>query len=446
MRKIVLGCGATLVALFVLHPAHASGFSLDAQSAKASGQAGAWVARADDAAANWYNPAALTRLEGTQLQFGISMVDVGDTDFEMNDLQFQNTNGNNGTINGGLIVPPGTHFEAESNEIWPAHFYFSQRINDRWAIGVGVTSPFGFKTEWNDAPVSWSSQRAELVTILVNPNLAFAIGDHASFAIGLDYIYADLQAFSRQVPVQANVPFGVAGDPFEVIGRSNITGTGGDMGYNLAWHYAANEWSMGLSYRSSLDPEIEGNVEFTDFGAFADDFANSPVSSSISLPSNLTVGLAYTGLKSVQFEFDVAWTKWSAFETLAADVHNNTPSVSDVVLNQDWSDTFSARIGANWALNDANHVRFGILFDESPIPTQTLRPVIPDGDRTGYCLGYGFNGSRFQVDAYWMHLAYADTNASGLFVTSPAGPNDGVLDGTYSISSDQFGITAGVKF
>ena len=59
MRKQLIAVAA---ALFATVPAMASGFSIYEQSAKASGQAGAWVARADDAAANWYNPAALVKL------------------------------------------------------------------------------------------------------------------------------------------------------------------------------------------------------------------------------------------------------------------------------------------------------------------------------------------------------------------------------------------------
>jgi hypothetical protein len=45
-------------------PALASGFSVYEQSAKASGQAGDWVARAADAAARGYNPGVSATPEG----------------------------------------------------------------------------------------------------------------------------------------------------------------------------------------------------------------------------------------------------------------------------------------------------------------------------------------------------------------------------------------------
>ena len=83
MSKRGLLLAAACVALVAAGPALASGFSIYEQSAKASGQAGAWVARADDAAANWYNPAALTRMDGMQIQFGINLITVGsDSEFD----------------------------------------------------------------------------------------------------------------------------------------------------------------------------------------------------------------------------------------------------------------------------------------------------------------------------------------------------------------------------
>src|SRR5512139_1908609 len=108
MRKQLIAVAAALLATV---PAMASGFSIFEQSAKASGQAGAWVARADDAAANWYNPAALVKLEGTQVQFGFNYIDIGgDTSFTL---------GNDAVAIGtaglfGVTVTPGQVFESES--------------------------------------------------------------------------------------------------------------------------------------------------------------------------------------------------------------------------------------------------------------------------------------------------------------------------------------------
>ena len=65
----------------------ASGFHVFEQDAKASGQAVAFAARADNASANYYNPAAITRVDGGAASFGISGVFLGDTTFRSNQDQ-----------------------------------------------------------------------------------------------------------------------------------------------------------------------------------------------------------------------------------------------------------------------------------------------------------------------------------------------------------------------
>ncbi|MDQ6988240.1 MAG: outer membrane protein transport protein, partial [Mariprofundaceae bacterium] len=51
-------------------PLIAGGFFIPEQAAKASGMANAFVAIADDASANWYNPAGLAFLPKSGVQFG----------------------------------------------------------------------------------------------------------------------------------------------------------------------------------------------------------------------------------------------------------------------------------------------------------------------------------------------------------------------------------------
>jgi hypothetical protein len=66
-------------------------------------------------------------------------------------------------------------------------------------------------------------------------------------------------------------------------------------------------------------------------------------------------------------------------------------------------------------------------MDETPIPAAYSQAVDPDGDRTGYTVGYGWQGKHFGVDAYVMQVDADDTTADG-------SPSDGVFNGTYSSS------------
>lgn len=202
-------------------PAMASGFSIFEHSAKASGQAGAWVARADDAAANWYNPAALRWQDGMQFQIGGNYIPIGDyTDFTVTDVAY--------LIPYSGSTSPRT-FEAEPNRGTPIHLYFSHKVNDRIAWGVGLNNPYGLITEWSGLPVTLSARRSELTTWVLNPNVAFAVGSRWSVAVGLDYIFADVGEFSRDIDQSGFL----AQPPGTVVGRSNLTGDGDDWGYNV---------------------------------------------------------------------------------------------------------------------------------------------------------------------------------------------------------------------
>jgi len=398
---IALGLGSLLAG-----PALASGFSIFEQSAKASGQAGAWVARADDAAANWYNPAALLRLDGMQFQIGANYITIGEnTEFTVTDPAFTGSTG------------PQT-YEAEGNVGFPSHIYFSHKVNDRIAWGVGMNNPYGLISEWDDLPVTLSARKSELVTWVINPNIAFALGSNWSVAVGADYIFADVKEFSRDVTIPP--------------GQSNLTGDGDDWGYNIALHHPGDRFSFGLTYRSKLSPMIEGDLVFSN--PLVPDTTGS---TELDLPAQAQIGVAWHANDKWDLEADVAFAGWSSFEAL--DIQVDNPVIPDVVLEENWDDTFSYRLGAAWGLAEAHELRFGAVFDEAPIPAETLRPSIPDGDRTGVSVGYGYQSQKWNLDAYVMPLWFADATAAGDLTA-------GVIDGEYTSSTFLLGVSFNVKF
>jgi long-chain fatty acid transport protein len=422
-------------------PVLASGFSIYEQSAKASGQAGAWVARADDAAAVWYNPASMVRLDGMNLQLGMNLITVGsDTELLSNDE------------NWGLTAP--TKFETEREDVTPLHLYFTHKISDRIAWGLGINNPFGLVSSWEDQPVTLSHRRAELHTFLVNPNVAFAVNDNWSLAVGLTYLYADIKEFSRdidQAPLLEPLPGPM---PENTIGRSDLTGDGDDWGWDIALLYKTDEWSFGFTFRSELSPDIEGNVAFTDIdpllregGAYGIDlFPSGPGSAALDLPAQAAIGAAWNVSDVWTLEFDITWAGWSSFEELAIDFENETeipgvfiPVVQDEVRRQDWNDTNALRLGSSVKLAENHELRFGALVDQAPVPRHTLRPSIPDSDRKAVTFGYGLKAGNFNLDFYYMPLWFDEVYARGDF-------EEGVIDGTYTSFTHLAGVTANVKF
>jgi len=401
MRKLSSALLALIVP-FAAAPALASGFAFYEQGAKASAQSGAWVARADDASANWYNPAGLVHGPEHEVQFGLNYLEIG------SDTQFTLAN--------------GTSFDAVSNATTPAHFYFSQKFNDRVAWGIGVNSPFGLVSEWKDLPLTLSSRRAELRTYLVNPNIALKMGNLWSVALGADYLSAEVRDFSHDQTV--------LGNPTTV----NLTGEGDAWGYNFAVKFKMDCFSLGAQYRSSLRPTIGGNLTFS---GVPGPFLNSAARATIDLPAQTMVGAAWTS-KWVDVELDGYYTQWNLFKDLAIDTGNPLTSVT---LTENWTGTWSYRLGLAFRLDGEGHheLRAGGVHDDTPIPTEFLRPSIPDADRTGFTLGYGYLAHKWGIDVYVMHLAFDDVTANG----SPA---DGVIPGTYTSTILLAGVTANYRF
>lgn len=408
-------------------PAFASGFSFFEQSAKASAQGGAWIARADDAAANWYNPAALVHMNGGEVQFGFNWLDIGsDSSFTLNDPVAVAVSNGLGFVN----VQNGTKYDAVSNSTTPVHLYYGQKINERWAFGIGLNNPFGLVSEWKDVPLTLSSRKAELNTFQVNPNVAFAFNDKWSIGIGVDYLAIEVRSFSRDAVIDLLPPHPAP----ETFTTTNLTGEGDAWGYNFGFQFKAKHYSVAANYRSEMSPVVRGNVQFS---GLAGNFLNSPASAKVDLPSQVFSGIAWTSQR-VDVEVAATWTQWNRFNELAVETPNPATSTT---LTENWTATWSYRLGVAVRLDEASHheLRFGGLFDESPVPVEQLRPSIPDSDRTGYTLGYGYKAKSWGLDVYAMQLEFKDVTANGSFF-------EGVVDGTYTSSILLVGLTGKYRF
>jgi long-chain fatty acid transport protein len=363
------------------------------------------VARADDAAANWYNPAALVHLSGREVQFGTNWLDVG------SDTTFTPTGG-------------GSPIDAVGNNAFPSYFYFSQKINDRVAWGVGLNNPFGLTSEWQTAPLTFSSRRADLATFLLNPNVAFKLSDKWSIGLGVDYLAIQVQEFSRDVTLP--------GTP-----TANLTGEGEAFGWNAALQFKIKSFSIAGQYRSGMNPTVKGDLKVS--GVFGN-VLNSPASAEVALPSQTMLGAAWTG-KRVDVELGAYYTSWNVFKDLT--IQTNSPATSST-LAENWSATWSYRLGVAVRLDAAmeHELRFGGVLDNSPIPADTLRPSIPDAERTGYTLGYGWQGKRFGVDLYGMYLDFNNNTA----VNPGVDGSGGVWNGTYKSTIVLVGGTFKYRF
>jgi long-subunit fatty acid transport protein len=146
----------------------AAGFALYEWSARGNALGGTLVGRADDASAVAFNPAGITQIDGTQIQVGFSAISP------MADLVYN-----------------GQSTKGADNTWLPPHAYIAHKLNDDWAIGLGVYSRFGLGTEYEKArwPGAANIYYAAIETVSFAPVLSYRLTDTISIGGGIEFVH-----------------------------------------------------------------------------------------------------------------------------------------------------------------------------------------------------------------------------------------------------------------
>lgn len=419
----------------------ASGTLIYEQGSKASAQAGAFVARADDATAIFYNPAGLAFQQGMQFTFNLTYINT-DVKYESPTL--------------------GSHTNNAKNFFIPA-FYMSMPLNDRVTFGVGLTAPFNLATDWSDNfPGRYASRHSKIVTTDIRPVLAFKLDEHHAFAIGLDYYDSkvnlvrsvDTSALSTAINDQYPSPPFPPGIPIYQQSEGSIDTWVRDqaLGWDISYKWNMAPYSLGLTYTSKATFQYEGHTSFevSPYVApigflFPGEKTNLELTS---VPAVASFGFAYSG-NPWTVEFDANWVQWSSWDQSRARFGNQTsfhgtPVVADETLLFDWKDTNTFRLGFGYKMSDNYELRFGILYDEAPVPDKTVAPTLPDSDRWSVTFGTGYHKGNFSLDWYGMYLKFKnrDIAPSNIYRYNETGLPDVIIPGVGRLYRTVYPMTA----
>lgn len=392
MRGIRLVRALTAACLLVPAGAHAAGYSIYEQGAAALGMAGAFVASAHDASAQFYNPAALPRLEGSQLMVGGTW------------LRTQ-------TSFAGVAPFPGygVQEEMKAGNFFPPTVYWTSHLGPHWAYGLGVNAPFGLGIEWKD-PAAFSGReivtKALLQSIVGSLSLAWAPSDRLSFAGGPDALFAKVELDNIGTFV------GDGGQPVDVTSAKLESDYKPGYGFHAAllampW----TNWRLGVNFRSKVDVKVDdGRATFTqiptgnptvDAAVAAGMPANQGVATDLTFPAVAAVALAWNPMPEWTYEIDGVWTGWSAFEKLP--LRFKTDSSLDQDIIESYADQWQVRVGAEHRLEKFTY-RLGYYYDQAAAPPESVTPLLPDASRHGATIGLGTRRGHWSVDAYNMFL------------------------------------------
>jgi long-chain fatty acid transport protein len=404
--------------------AFGSGFSIFEQGAKATAMGGAFAATADDPTAIFYNVAGIAQLRHTELTIGGTFINF--TNEFTGDPNDPFASGSKGFYKRHTFVPPNA--------------YAVVPIGSNLTFGLGVMTPYGLRTDWDDPWIGRGSSRdANIKVVSVQPSLAWQ-SSSGVFAVG-----GGIEYRRGRVILASNV---LKPNPFN--GRisdvaSNFLSSDWKSGttWNVGVLFKPGTWRIGAAYRADMDLKFNGDLTVTQIPTGITPFdalvkaglpPNQGVSTTIPFPAVASLGIATTAVPSWDFEFDVTNTTWSRFKSLTV---NGATSGVLISRAENWKDTNSYRLGANHTVNPTWDVRFGLLYDENPQPIEAVSPLLPDADREGATFGIGYHKGPFTVDLTEFVLHFKTRSTNG---TSPD------INGTYRTDANLVSVNLGYRF
>lgn len=353
----------------------ASGFGIFTQGADALGQANAVTAHADGPSAVFFNPALLTELPGTQVEIGTTAV-LPSRDFT--------------SISGETTDNADTAY-------FPSTFYLTHQFNNNFSAGLGVYNPFGLGTIWDsDWPGRFIATKSRITTFNINPSVAYRVSPRISIGAGLDILLLDAK-LKNKIDLSTYGPFGEIGQQF--------AGDGEGVGFNVGLLVKlTDDLSFGASYRSEIEVDIDGRARFdipVTAAPLASFFPNTNGQTSITLPQQVTAGLAYHISPAWVVEAGLRWEGWSSFQQLKITLDEAVGGETSTVAPRNWQDTWAYNIGTKYRVNKRLAVMAGYLYGQNPIPDSSFEPAIPDSDTHLFTAG-----AELSVDNIKLALAY----------------------------------------
>ena len=394
-----------LIWFLAVGPVHAGGFWLTVQPTPDMGVGSAGSqATGFDASTATANPAAMTRLDRSQMETGIMGLYV-DSQFNVKN----SSNGDNGGGNAGYFSPVPT-------------LNYVHSVSPDLKLGLGVGSYFGLGLNYsNEWAGKYYVQNASITTLAVNPTIGYKIADWLSVGGGVSAVQGNL---SNRVAVNTLLE---PGD-----GRLKYDASDVGYGYNLGVLFTLSpQTRVGVTYVSQVNLDFKDEMRFknldgTILGAAlnASGLLDAQLKINMNIPAQLSLGVYQAITDKLALVGTVNWQNWSRFgEPEIAVADSNT-----VTADLNYQDTYHAGIGAYYRVAEPWLLMAGFSYDTSPTSSSSDRgPVLPLGAFFTYSAGVQYDWNKdFSVG-----VAYALIDAGPAKVDRSGGPLKGDLKGEY---------------
>jgi long-chain fatty acid transport protein len=424
MNKANLRLIPALITIAFSGSAAAAGFQLLEQNASGLGNAYAGSAAvAENASTIYYNPAGMTQLRDIEVSTGVNMISAS--------YQFNNSGSSTGVLSGNS--DGGT-------DGYVPNAYLAWRVTKDISIGLGIGAPFGLMTQY-DTP--WQggaqSEKFQIKTINVNPSIAWRANDWLSIGGGVSYQtidaeYVRLVAVSNQAVANTTATL-----------KLNDTAWGWNAGVLFTLSPATK---IGVSYRSTVKYETTGDVALSGPAAASLNAAvgaSSNVKASVKLPDTFIFSATHKLGEQWELLGDISWTGWSSIPKI--DVYRTSGIASGTLaqtLDTEFRDTWRVAAGANYKLDEAWKLKFGLAYDQTPVKNATTRLVsLPDNDRVWFSVGTQWKPAKTTtIDVGAAYLLVKD----GEINNNQTAAGRGTVKGTYDNGAVILGAQLSMAF
>ena len=406
-----------VILLFSATSAMAGGFRLPEAGAKAMGMGFAFTAQANDPSAIYFNPAGIVQLEGNNAMVGVTYIKA-----------------NGATFTGITPLTGGASVSETQKDLdfFVPNAFFTRKASPNFAYGVGIFAPFGTGQEYENRNTSiFRSQitKIDLMTLVVNPTVAWKVNEVLSVGAGIDFMYGKAEL--------AKTPVGIDNTTFlpANIFNLDLEGDGTAWGYNFGVLLTpTKQLKIGAAYRSKFDLEIkDGDVDLSNVwpgsilvaptvslppraGApigFGGPTFHTTASTTLHIPATLDLGVAYL-LDRLTLEVDASWTFWHSWKSLDIDLKDNRVFLPDSSSPKNWKDVMAVYVGGEYRVTDPLAFRLGFRWDPTPVPAETMGPELPDSDKLYYSAGAGYKVANWTFDLAYMYVDKKDRTVNNL--------------------------------
>ncbi|MBI5501754.1 MAG: outer membrane protein transport protein [Deltaproteobacteria bacterium] len=476
MRRLPYAVTAAALALLAPGQGRAGGFYIYEHSAVATGMADARTALWDDPSSLFYNPAAITELDGFQLVLGDTLL-LPEITYTPSGVAYNPDGSRVGGAGGDICETAGSCHSAtsDSHVFYPAHVYFTAEIVPWLHAGLSWNNPFGLGTYWpKDWDGKFTAYQTYIETHFIEPTLALDIAAlldmpdkyALSFAVGGTYVYGKAKLTQLVDATEVYDLFHEADDPLPIVEMA-MEGDGHGGGYQFSFFAADKDWiSFGASVRSNVVMDFSGTAHFTAPAAAFPGWGeimrtlgllpeSTPGSTTIELPWNMNFGVAFLGLPHFTFAADVYVALWESYDQLqvrfdceGSPAPNNCGGElnANAIYPKKWNTGVQIAFGAEYRPITDLAIRLGYGFVSNPANPVYYDGMLPDGNRHLITVGLGYRApTLFKVDVGYMLALWGDTKDNDVGSASPSFTN-GQANGAYDTLTHVIAISLGFSF